>query len=257
MAASSSQTRPVSARDRQILRQRAAELGRTEHQEIFNILQRHGVTYSRNSNGVFVNLSLLPDVVIQEMERFVDFCVRNKNSLDEYEKRLTECKMSHNYTTLDAAGVPVPADDEPAPDRENGMQDDVAHHAPRDDVGLGGCGDGRSRRHPTMPPHAGRACSDGGPSSSVNGRGCAAAPQAPLVALQPPQGQPLPQPQQQPPPAAKRMINTTFYLAKKKYARKKTAATEKDGGGGKGGGRAAAHADAEAGAGLMAEPYLM
>lgn len=85
-----------SNRDRQLLAQRISELGPTEHKEIYGILNTHSVEYTRNSNGVFVNMTTLPDVILSIIEQFVSFCHDNKLILDEYDKRLSECKFNSN-----------------------------------------------------------------------------------------------------------------------------------------------------------------
>jgi hypothetical protein len=87
----------LTVRDRKLLMQRIQELGATEHEEIFKMFQARDVEYTRNSNGIFVNLTAVPDDLVRQMRRFVDFCMENKSSLDEYDKRLNECKYNQNY----------------------------------------------------------------------------------------------------------------------------------------------------------------
>lgn len=88
------------SRDRALLSQRISELGETEHNEILKILQRHGVSQTSNRNGIFVNLSSVPDSVIDEMSSFVTYCISNKVQLDEYDKRMNECKIRQEYNDL-------------------------------------------------------------------------------------------------------------------------------------------------------------
>jgi hypothetical protein len=84
-------------RQRKLLLQRTNELGPTEHEEIFKILTSIGVDHTKNKNGVFINLSRVPDAVVDRIKKFVDFCLENKTNLDEYDKRLNAVKLSHNY----------------------------------------------------------------------------------------------------------------------------------------------------------------
>ena len=79
---------------RKNLNDKIADLGRNEHEEIFNILLSHDQDYTRNKNGVFVNFSDVPDDVIAKIDAFVAFCIDNKQRLDEYDKKIQECKMS-------------------------------------------------------------------------------------------------------------------------------------------------------------------
>ena len=81
-------------------------LSPTEHEEIFNILQRiihneSSVTYTSNKNGIFFNLSNLSDAHISEIEKFVDFCNSNKKDLDDYDKKLNDCKINSNIINID------------------------------------------------------------------------------------------------------------------------------------------------------------
>ena len=87
------QKKTYTVRDRQILTQRIGELGSTEHMEIYGIITQHGIEHTRNKNGVFVNMSTLPNDVVHTIHQFVSFCHDNKIVLDEYDKRLNECKF--------------------------------------------------------------------------------------------------------------------------------------------------------------------
>lgn len=75
-------------------------LSSTEHDEIYRIIQEHSVNISRNKNGVFFNLSSLDDVIISKIDNFVDYCVSNKEHLDEYDKKLNECKLNNKYAKV-------------------------------------------------------------------------------------------------------------------------------------------------------------
>jgi hypothetical protein len=43
----------------------------------------------------------LSDTIIEEIDKFVNFCHSNKIDLDEYDKRLNECKVNANIINLD------------------------------------------------------------------------------------------------------------------------------------------------------------
>jgi hypothetical protein len=87
------------SRDCKLLNHRISEMGDTEHHEIYRILDNHGVaaTATVNGNGMFVNLSKLDNSIIDEIHKFVSFCMDNKVSLDEYEQRINECKIRQEY----------------------------------------------------------------------------------------------------------------------------------------------------------------
>jgi hypothetical protein len=106
----------MALRERKLLMQRVQELGQTEHDEIFNMLRDMGVDYMQNNNGIFVNLTEVPDDVVHRVGEFVSFCMANKSSLDEYDKSLNECKLgmtkARGGTDADAPPPPSPP---PAP----------------------------------------------------------------------------------------------------------------------------------------------
>lgn len=72
------------------------ELSLTEHSEIFKIINKNKTTYSKNNNGIFVNISLLDCVVLDEINCFIKFCLKNKTELDAYEVKMQECKININ-----------------------------------------------------------------------------------------------------------------------------------------------------------------
>lgn len=72
-------------------------LSSTEHDEIFRIINEHNINVSRNKNGVFFNLSGIDTKILIEIDKFVSYCVSNKQQLDEYDKKLNECKMNNKY----------------------------------------------------------------------------------------------------------------------------------------------------------------
>ncbi len=84
-------------RYKKALLQKIQGLTETEHMELFKILQRHHVPYTRNTNGVFFNLTSIPDDLIHEIDHFISFCMDNTRRLDEYDKRINDCKISKNY----------------------------------------------------------------------------------------------------------------------------------------------------------------
>lgn len=72
----------------------------TEHIEIFKIISKNDTNYTKNNNGIFINLSSLNDYQLEEISSFIDFCIKNKIDLDEYDKKLQECKANNNYNLI-------------------------------------------------------------------------------------------------------------------------------------------------------------
>jgi hypothetical protein len=184
------QERRYTVRQRRLLMQRTQELGATEHEEIFKILQAHKIDHTQNSNGVFVNLNKVSDDIIDKVQRFVDFCFDNKHDLDEYDKRLNECKMSQNYDRFlgrDAAGREAGEDDSDS-DAPRGAGSQVAPTQGAPGV-----------LPPTSPPQPVREAT---------------------VAPGPPPAWMM---------CTKRMLNSKFHLAKKKFSKRRVPDRKGDG----------------------------
>jgi hypothetical protein len=80
---------------RKNLVQKINSLGNTAHEEIFRKLNNDGVKYTQNSNGLFINLSAVPDGTIEDISTFVEYCIDNDKDLEEYAKKLNECKFNN------------------------------------------------------------------------------------------------------------------------------------------------------------------
>lgn len=90
-----------SNKDRKALFEKINRLSATEHEEIYRIIRRDdAVNVSRNKNGVFFNLSSISDDVVAKIDTFVTYCISNQDELDEYDKKLNECKMSNKYSKI-------------------------------------------------------------------------------------------------------------------------------------------------------------
>lgn len=76
------------------------KLSSTEHDEIYRIITENSVNVSRNKNGVFFNLTSISDETVGKIDAFVTFCLSNQDELDEYDKKLNECKMNNKYSNL-------------------------------------------------------------------------------------------------------------------------------------------------------------
>lgn len=54
-------------------------------EELFKLLHANGCQYTSNNHGVFLNLSWLPEDVLQKIETYVAFCVRSRCEVKRYE----------------------------------------------------------------------------------------------------------------------------------------------------------------------------
>jgi hypothetical protein len=90
--------------NRKLLADRISMMTATEHEEIFRVLESYDIKYTSNANGVFFNLTGVPTEAIERISGFVEFCMGNRSELDEYDKRLNECKMNNDLGGTTGSG---------------------------------------------------------------------------------------------------------------------------------------------------------
>lgn len=87
---------------RKVLFEKINGMTRTEHEEIFKIIKDNNknMTFSKNKNGIFFNLSTLYEKTIDEINKFVNYCISHKQELDEYDKKINECKINNTFNHI-------------------------------------------------------------------------------------------------------------------------------------------------------------
>jgi hypothetical protein len=98
-------THSITNKHRKALLDKINTLSSTEHEEIYRIISTHNVSVSKNKNGVFFNLSTIDDTIVKQICLFVNYCVSNKEQLDEYDKKLNECKMLNRYGKIENMNI--------------------------------------------------------------------------------------------------------------------------------------------------------
>jgi hypothetical protein len=91
----------MTTREKKVLANKIANLCPVEHVEIFKIIKDGcDVSFTRNNNGIFINLKNIPDVVLDEITKFVEFCFENKANLDEYDHKVNQVKIKSKVNTV-------------------------------------------------------------------------------------------------------------------------------------------------------------
>lgn len=124
------------SKDKKYILEKVARLTHTEHEEIFKIIKSASVPFTQNKNGLFINLTQVDNCVIEKIDNFVDFCLKNKKELDEYDKRIIECKMTKSFDILAASGgVNMPHQATPSDEKKqlNDILNSVNDDATRED----------------------------------------------------------------------------------------------------------------------------
>jgi len=60
-------------------------LSKTETEELFKMIHKKTANYTRNNNGIFINLAWVTDDIIEEMENYIQFCTSSRIELKKYE----------------------------------------------------------------------------------------------------------------------------------------------------------------------------
>jgi len=76
------------------------ELCPIEHEEIFKIIHENDsdCNFTRNTNGIFFNMSIFSDALLSKIECFVLFCLENNKELEEYDKKLKDINNSIHFS---------------------------------------------------------------------------------------------------------------------------------------------------------------
>lgn len=112
----------VQVPSRKSLMEKITALGSTEHTEIFRILKKYNVPHTQNNNGIFVNITSVPEEILKEVHDFVSYCSLNNKELEDYDKKLNQCKL---YQNLDCMLDPREVDIEDNLDTKADIDDNV------------------------------------------------------------------------------------------------------------------------------------
>lgn len=74
------------ANDKKDLVKEIDNLSNDEHIEIFKIIKNFTDKYTKNDNGIFINISVLDNDTIEKIYKFVNFCKDNKEKLEKNEE---------------------------------------------------------------------------------------------------------------------------------------------------------------------------
>jgi len=77
------------------------KMGKIQHLEILKILKKYpAVKLNENRNGVYINVSYLPDEVIEELQKFLDYMKEQESNLELIESQKEEYKTTINQPQL-------------------------------------------------------------------------------------------------------------------------------------------------------------
>jgi len=84
-----------------IIKNRIEKMGKPQHIEILNILKKNTtVKLNENRNGVYINLSYLPNDVIEELQKYLDYLKDQETNLEQLEIQKEEFKTTIGITAV-------------------------------------------------------------------------------------------------------------------------------------------------------------
>lgn len=79
-----------------------------EHLEILKLLRTHHVPYTENQNGIFFTMSVVKDDLLEELTKFVKFCLESREQLEKRDKEIEKYHVEHDTTIHVPAPVAPP-----------------------------------------------------------------------------------------------------------------------------------------------------
>jgi hypothetical protein len=58
-------------------------LTKSEQEELYRILKRGNVETTENTNGIFFDVGKLPQPLIEQISKFLEFCSQNRRNFEE------------------------------------------------------------------------------------------------------------------------------------------------------------------------------
>jgi hypothetical protein len=63
-----------------------SNLNSNELEEIFKIIHKNNNNnYTKNNNGIFINLNWLNDEILNQVNNYINFCIKSHNEINKYE----------------------------------------------------------------------------------------------------------------------------------------------------------------------------
>ena len=75
------------------IKKQIEQMDKTHHIEILKILkQSNSITLNENKSGVYVNLSFLPDNILDQMKKYIQYTNAQEDAINSLEKQQTDLK---------------------------------------------------------------------------------------------------------------------------------------------------------------------
>jgi len=72
-----------------------SKLKKVEHIEIFKIFKKDNIKYTENNNGIFINISKIPDITLRKVKKFLLFYNKNNKQLNDYTTKRQQLEIDY------------------------------------------------------------------------------------------------------------------------------------------------------------------
>lgn len=75
------------------LKDKIESLNKENHIEIMLIFEKYSIVYSENKNGIFINMNDMSPIVLNEVDKYIQYLETQKNTIDDFEQKKHEIEM--------------------------------------------------------------------------------------------------------------------------------------------------------------------
>jgi len=68
-----------------IIKNNIANLNQNELDEVFKIIYKNNNGYTKNNNGIILNLSTMNEDLLEQIDNYINFCIKSHNEINKYE----------------------------------------------------------------------------------------------------------------------------------------------------------------------------
>ena len=62
-----------------------SKLSENEIMELYKIIEASNSNYTKNNNGIFLNLNWVDDETLNKIDNYISFCIKSQNEISKYE----------------------------------------------------------------------------------------------------------------------------------------------------------------------------
>jgi hypothetical protein len=73
----------VSRNDKEWMKDQLDKLDSNEHFQVFDIVKRYTAEFTKTQSGILVSTASLSDVCLEEIRRYINFCLDQKKRMDD------------------------------------------------------------------------------------------------------------------------------------------------------------------------------